>query len=406
MPYWSDEDISYMKEAFRIARQGWGIVSPNPLVGAVLVRNGKVVGQGWHLGPGQPHAEIAALSIAGKKAKGSVLYVTLEPCNHYGKTPPCTEAIIKSGIKKVFYSIPDPNPKAKGGAEVLERNGIATNVGLLSEEALELNQFFIKWQLTKKPFVILKTASSLDGKIATQSGDSRWISSKVARNFGHYLRAGVDAIMIGRTTAFNDDPLLSARPFGRRKINKEPKRVVLDPTLKLPLTLKLFDKQTGGDTIIVCAPDAPKENVEAHKKMGTTVIEVPRTTEGLLSLSDTLNALGELDVQSVLIEPGGRLASSALIFEKNLVDLIHIFIAPKFIGGTESPSMLGGKGISTLSEAPEVEILKVGRKGPDVHLTIRPKGAFQAALFSDGTLNLVNNEEKTPKPKNTEDNDD
>jgi diaminohydroxyphosphoribosylaminopyrimidine deaminase/5-amino-6-(5-phosphoribosylamino)uracil reductase len=328
------------------------------------------------------------LAAAGKKAKDAELYVTLEPCVHTGRTGPCAEAIIKSGVKKVFYSIPDPNPKAAGGAELLERAGVATSLGLLSEEAFELNQFFIKWQLTKKPFVILKTAASLDGKIATQTGDSRWISSKVARNFGHHLRSGVDAILIGRRTAEKDDPELSARPFGRRKINREPKRVVLDPGLKLPLTLKLFNPDYGGETIIFSGPDPPIKTLRDHEKNGVKVIPIPRVEGGLLSLGAAMQALGEMEVQSVLIEAGGVVAASALIAER-ITDLIHIFIAPKFIGGREAPGMLGGTGISSLSEAPEVEIVKLGKKGPDVHLTIRPKGAFRAILNPDGTLGVA-----------------
>jgi diaminohydroxyphosphoribosylaminopyrimidine deaminase/5-amino-6-(5-phosphoribosylamino)uracil reductase len=397
MVYWTDKETFYMREALRLARQGWGLVSPNPMVGAVLVKRGKIIAQGWHLGPGQPHAEAAALAAAGAKAKGAELFVTLEPCVHTGRTGPCTEAIIQSGVKKVFYSIPDPNPIAAGGALALERAGIATNMGLLSEEAFELNQFFIKWQLTKKPFVILKTAASLDGKIATQTGDSRWISSKVARNFGHHLRSGVDAILIGRRTAEKDDPELSARPFGRRKINREPKRVVLDPSLKLPLSLKLFNPDYGGESIIFSSTDAPKDIRRDHEKNGVKVIPIPRTPEGLLSLSSALEELGAMEVQSVLIEAGGTVAASALVEEK-VTDLIHIFIAPKFIGGTEAPGMLGGSGIRTLSEAPEVEIIKLGKKGPDVHLTIRPKGAFRAALNADGTLGMAREDDESLAP--------
>ncbi|MDR2460861.1 MAG: bifunctional diaminohydroxyphosphoribosylaminopyrimidine deaminase/5-amino-6-(5-phosphoribosylamino)uracil reductase RibD [Deltaproteobacteria bacterium] len=408
MVHFTEKETFFMKEALRLARQGWGLVSPNPMVGAVLVKRGKIIAQGWHLGPGLPHAEAAALSAAGSRAKGADLYVNLEPCNHHGRTGPCAEAIIKSGVKKVFYSIPDPNPLAKGGSEALENAGIATSMGLLADEAFELNQFFIKWQLTKKPFVILKTAASLDGKIATSTGDSRWISSKVARNFSHHLRTGVDAIMIGRATAFKDDPELSARPWGRRKMHKQPMRVVLDPLLKLPLNLKLFEERYGGPTTIFCSHEAPEERISAHVYKGTRVIKIGRTSEGLLSLSEALSALGELEVQSVLMEAGATLAASALISE-NVVDLIHIFIAPKFIGGVEAPSMLGGAGVPTIDGAKIVDILKVGRKGPDIHLTIRPKGAFKATLGEDGSLVQVKEkediglEEPTAPPSSDED---
>jgi diaminohydroxyphosphoribosylaminopyrimidine deaminase/5-amino-6-(5-phosphoribosylamino)uracil reductase len=373
-----------MKQALRLARQGWGMVSPNPMVGAVLVKKGKVVGEGWHTGPGQNHAELEAINAAGKKAADSELYVNLEPCRHQGRTPPCTDAIIEARIQKVYYSIPDPNPRASGGGHILKEAGIEVERGLLEEEAFELNQFYIKHTLTGIPFVILKTAASLDGKIATASGDSRWISSKVARNFGHHLRSGVDAILIGRTTATKDDPELSARPFGKRKMHREPMRVVLDPSLKLPLSLKLFNPDFGGPTTVFCGPKADNSRLEALLSMGHRVIRIPKKASGLLSLESALSELGRLGCQSVLIEPGATLASSALI-EEQVADMVHIFLAPKFIGGHDSPSMIGGEGIKTLSEASPIEILKLGRKGPDLHLTIRPDTAWNAVILPDAS---------------------
>lgn len=384
MSQFTDKEISYMRQALRLARLGWGMVSPNPMVGAVLVKRGKIIAEGWHTGPGKAHAEAEAISAAGKKADGSELYVNLEPCRHQGRTPPCTAAIIAAGITKVCYSIPDPNPEAGGGAEALREAGIEVSAGLLSDEAFELNQFYIKHTLTGMPFVILKTASSLDGKISTSSGDSRWISSKTARNFGHHLRSGVDAIMIGRTTAEKDDPELSARPFGKRKMHREPLRTVLDPQLKLPLTLKLFNREYGGPTLVFCAEDAPDSRAREILGLGHGVIRIPRTARGLLSLEAALTELGRTGVQSVLIEPGATLASSALI-EENAADLVHIFIAPKFLGGQDSPSMVGGPGVAALSDAPLQEIIKLGRKGPDLHLTIRPRAAWNAVVLPDGT---------------------
>jgi diaminohydroxyphosphoribosylaminopyrimidine deaminase/5-amino-6-(5-phosphoribosylamino)uracil reductase len=379
-----EKQIHYMKQALRLARQGWGMASPNPMVGAVLVKRGRIIAEGWHTGPGKPHAEAEAINAAGRRAEGSDLYVNLEPCRHEGRTPPCTQAIIDAGVQRVFYSIPDPNPKARGGAKVLQRAGVETFSGLLEDEAFELNQAYIKHTLTGMPFVTVKTAASLDGKIATHTGDSRWISSKTARNFGHMLRAGADAVMIGRTTAANDDPELSARPFGKRKMHREPMRVVLDPSLKLPLGLKLFNREYGGPTMVFADPDASREKEESLWGLGCQVMRIPRTDKGLLSLESALAFLGASGVQSVLIEPGATLAASALIDEE-VADLIHIFMAPKLLGGHRSPSMVGGEGVSLLSDAPLQEILKLGRKGPDLHITVRPHTAWRAVILPDGT---------------------
>jgi diaminohydroxyphosphoribosylaminopyrimidine deaminase/5-amino-6-(5-phosphoribosylamino)uracil reductase len=360
------------------------MVSPNPMVGALIVKRGRQVAEGWHTGPGQPHAEAVAIAKAGKRAENAELYVNLEPCSHEGRTPPCTEAIIKAGISKVYYSIPDPNPQARGGAAILREAGLEVSQGLLAEEALELNQFYIKHTLTGIPFVILKTAASLDGKIATRSGDSRWISSKVARNYGHHLRAGVDAVLIGRTTAAKDDPELSARPFGKRKMHREPLRVVLDPSLKLPPSLKIFDPSYGGPTQVFCAEDASEDKAQAILAKGHLLTRIPRTSKGLLSLRDALAHLGASGVQSVLIEPGATLAASALIEEK-VADLVHVFIAPKFLGGQDSPSMIGGEGVASIGDAPLQGIVKLGRKGPDLHITIRPQTAWDAVPLPDGS---------------------
>jgi diaminohydroxyphosphoribosylaminopyrimidine deaminase/5-amino-6-(5-phosphoribosylamino)uracil reductase len=365
-----------MKQALRQARQGWGLVSPNPMVGAVVVKNNRLLGQGWHQGPGQPHAEVLALQDAGKKASGAELYVNLEPCAHYGQTGPCTEAILQAGIKKVYYSIKDPNTLAAGGADFLATQGVEMDRGLMAAEAWELNQFFLKWTQTGQPFVILKTAASLDGKIATRLGDSRWITDKAARNFGHLIRAGIDAILIGRNTAFKDDPELSARPWGRRKMHRQPWRVVLDPHLKLPQTLKLFNPDFGGHTVVASFPEADPQVRENLKSMGHEVWAINKTEGGLLSLKDVLLKLGQAKIQSVLIEPGATLAYSALV-EEPVVDLCHIFLAPIFLGGRDAPSMVGGSGLEALSQAQGAEILKNGRKGPDIHLMVRPANGFR-----------------------------
>jgi diaminohydroxyphosphoribosylaminopyrimidine deaminase/5-amino-6-(5-phosphoribosylamino)uracil reductase len=315
------------------------------------------------------------LAEAGKKAQGSELYVNLEPCAHTGRTGPCAEAIAEAGVKKVFYSISDPNPAAKGGAAYLESRGVEVDRGLMAYEAWELNQFFLKWTATGLPYVILKTAASLDGKIATRLGDSRWITDKPARNFGHVIRAGVDAILIGRTTAVKDDPELSARPWGKKKMHRQPWRVVLDPHLKLPLTLKIFNPDFGGPTVVACLEEADPAEQAKIRALGHEVWPIAKTPSGLASLYDLMAKLGQAKIQSILLEPGATLAYSALV-EEPVVDLVHIFLAPIFLGGRDTPSMVGGSGLESLSQAKGAEILKIGRKGPDIHLMVRPAAGF------------------------------
>lgn len=375
MSGWTKEQTEHMKTVLRLARRGWGLVSPNPMVGALVVKGKKVLGSGWHTGPGQPHAEEAALLEAGRKAKGADLYVNLEPCNHYGRMCPCAETILRAGIDRVFYGLPDPNPVASGGGPALREAGVEVQAGLLAEECFELNLFFIKWTLTQNPFVIVKTAASLDGKTATSAGQSQWITSKAARNFGHHIRAGVDAVLVGRNTAEKDDPELSARPWGRRKMHRQPWRVVLDPGLKLPLKRKLFDPDLGGPTVVVCAKGAPAAKMEKIRALGHQVLEGPVTEAGLLSIKWVLAELGRQGIQSLLIEPGATLASSVLI-EEPVVDLAHILLAPIIIGGVKAPGLVGGPGLAELEEAREAEVLKVGRKGLDIHIAVRPRGGF------------------------------
>ncbi len=376
MNTWDKNQIEHMKAALRLARRGWGLVSPNPMVGAVVAKGKRVIATGWHTGPGQPHAEAAALLEAGRKAKGADLYVNLEPCNHYGRTAPCTEAIIRAGIDRVFYGTPDPNPLAGGGAKALIDAGLEVHGGLLAAECFEINQFFFKWVLRKTPFVILKTAASLDGKIATSTGQSQWISSKVARNFGHHIRAGVDAIIVGRNTAEKDDPELSARPWGRRKMHRQPWRIVLDPQLRLSLQKKVFDPEMGGPTLIVCLDSASEQKRQKIIAKGHRIWVAPEDPQtGLISIKWLLEELGREALQSVLIEPGAAMAASTLLQEP-MVDLAHFLLAPKFIGGVKAPGVIGGLGLTELDYAPEAEVLKLGRKGPDILITIRPEGGF------------------------------
>jgi diaminohydroxyphosphoribosylaminopyrimidine deaminase/5-amino-6-(5-phosphoribosylamino)uracil reductase len=390
MNEWTKDQIEHMKTALHLARRGWGLVSPNPMVGAVVAKGRRVLATGWHTGPGQPHAEAAALLEAGRKAKGADLYLNLEPCHHYGRTGPCTEAILQAGIARVFFGTPDPNAVAAGGGQALTEAGVEVKCGLLARECFDLNLFFFKWVLTQRPFVILKTAASLDGKTATTTRESQWITSKAARNFGHHIRAGVDAIIVGRNTAEKDDPELSARPWGRRKMHRQPWRVVLDPALKLPDRLKLFDPALGGPTLVFCGPEASPAKARKLTNLGHQVVPAPRLDNNLLSIKWVMEELGRRSVQSVLLEPGATLAASALLDEP-VVDLAHFFLAPTFLGGVKAPGLLGGAGLSHLSQAQPAEVLKVGRKGPDIHIIVRPQTGFGgpddvAALFRTANL--------------------
>ena len=391
---WTQEQLTHMKSALKLARRGWGMVSPNPLTGAVVAKGKKVVGMGWHTGPTQPHAEAAALMDAGSKAKGADLYVNLEPCNHFGRTGPCTEAILNAGIARVFYGAPDPNSIAAGGAKALSEAGVEVHGGLMAAECFEINLFFFKWVLTKIPYIIAKTAATLDGKTATSTGQSQWISSKSARNFSHHIRSGVDAILIGRNTAEKDDPELSARPWGRRKMHNQPWRVVLDPLLKLPLTRKFFDPSIGGQSVVVCTDLALESKAKSITDQGHQVLVAPAGNTGLISIRWVMEELGRQGVQSVLVEPGATLGNSIFVDEP-VVDLAHIFLAPKIIGGSKAPGIIGGTGISHLDDAREMDIIRLGRKGTDIHITARPQGNGSfggpqdcAALYQAAGLNI------------------
>ena len=265
-------DIQYMKKAIVLARKGLGRTSPNPMVGAVVVRKGRVVGQGFHQKAGGPHAEPMAIAQAGKEAKGATLYVNLEPCNHFGRTPPCTQAIIESGIKKVVFGLSDPNPLVKGGgADRLQSQGIEVVRGVLEEDCRRLNEVYIKWITTGLPFVILKAAVSLDGRIATRTGDSKWISNERSRLLVHHLRNQVDGVVVGIRTVIKDDPLLTVR-LPKRKI-KDPLRIVLDPRLRISLKARILEGPAK--TLIVSGTKVRDHKRQNLKKKGVEILSLP-----------------------------------------------------------------------------------------------------------------------------------
>ena len=337
----------YMRHALTLAEQARGRTSPNPLVGAIIVKDGAIVGKGWHHKAGTPHAEIHALNQAGEQARGATVYVTLEPCSHYGRTGPCASALIQAGVKTVVAAIKDPNPKVAGhGFAMLRAAGIEVIEGVLAHDAAKQNDIFLKWISTKQPFVALKTAMSLDGKIATHSGHSQWITSSESRQYVHALRDQYDSILVGIGTVLADNPKLTVRlPQG----GKNPIRIVLDSQARTPLTAALLtDRQAP--TIIVVAPSAPQERVSLLSKAGADIVTVPATTSGL-DLHALLTKLGQRQepITSILVEGGA--AVNGFFIDSGLVDKLYWFIAPKLIGGYDAPSPVGGQGAYTMEQA-------------------------------------------------------
>ena len=343
-----------MERALALAAQARGRTSPNPLVGAVIVREGEVVGEGYHQKAGEAHAEIHALNQAGALARGATLYVTLEPCCHWGRTPPCTEAVIRAGVAKAFVAMKDLNPRVAGnGIRQLEEAGIHVQVGLCEGEARRLNEVFIKYITTQHPFVILKSAISLDGKIATASGESQWITSQASRLKGHEIRDQVDAILVGVGTVLRDNPSLTTRTPERQ--SKDPIRIVVDSRGRTPPKAKIFNPDSNAGTLIVVTEHASPQRIEGLKAAGADVLVVEEKEERVC-LKTLMRELGRKEITSVLIEGGGEINASAL--QAGIVDKIMFFIAPKLIGGKDAPGPIGGKGVAHLSEAFELGDVK------------------------------------------------
>jgi len=354
-------DEMFMHEALRIARNAEGRTSPNPLVGAVVVREGKIIAEGWHRQAGTPHAEVHALNMAGELAKDSTLYVTLEPCSHFGRTPPCANRIVESGIKKVVVAMKDPNPKVAGrGIEILKSAGIEVEVGILEDDAKILNESFLKWITKKMPFVTLKFACTLDGKIATVAGQSQWISCEESRKFVHELRDRSDAILVGIGTVSADNPSLTARiDFG-----KNPVRVVADSLAQTPLDSKLLHDGLA-ETVIAVTKNAPQDKILQLKNLGAEIIFAGDGDK--VDLKNLLEQLAEREITSVFVEGGGTLNFSLL--ELGLVDKIFAFIAPKLFGGKNSLTAVEGEGFKKISDAVALKNISVEKIGDDVLIT-------------------------------------
>jgi diaminohydroxyphosphoribosylaminopyrimidine deaminase/5-amino-6-(5-phosphoribosylamino)uracil reductase len=358
-PSWREADRNFMRMACRLALKAAGRTSPNPMVGAVLVRGGNIIATGYHKAAGTDHAEIVALKRAGKKARGATLYINMEPCSHFGRTPPCSRALVRAGVKAVFAGMKDPNPLVSGrGFRELRRAGVAVYAGLLEDECRALNEAFIKFITRGLPFVILKLAASLDGKIATSSGDSRWISGEESRKIVHRLRNQVDAVLVGSGSVIADDPQLTCRIAGGRN----PWRVILDRRLRISPSAQIFRLHDPEKTLVMISRRVAAARVHALEAQGAKVLRLPERN-GKIVWSAVLKTLGRQGIQSVMIEGGAATAASAL--KEKSVDKILFFYAPKIIGG-DGRVMIDGLGIKSVRHSLSVKRLEVMRAGDDL----------------------------------------
>lgn len=353
------EDERYLRRALRLASRGRGYVEPNPVVGCVIVKRGRIIGEGHHRRFGGPHAEIEALRRCRESPRGATVYVTLEPCCHHGQTPPCSDALRAARVARVAAPLEDPHPPvAGGGFAALRRAGIEVDVGLLAAEAGALNAPFFKLVRQRRPWVILKWAQSLDGKIATRAGDSQWISDAGCRAHAHRIRGRMDAIVVGVGTVLTDDPLLTCRVGRPRRVAT---RVVLDTRLRTPPTAQLVRTARRVPTWVFCGPAAPRRRARVLEDAGC-VVHATRSTRHGLSLTGVLDVLGAARMTNVLVEGGATLLGR--VFDQGLGDECHIYIAPRLIGGTAAPGPLGGRGVARVADAvtlpPPVGLRRVG----------------------------------------------
>ncbi len=359
----SDPDIFFMKKALRLAAMGAGMTSPNPLVGAVVVNGGAIAGKGYHREFGGPHAEVNAIANAGSEARSGVLYVTLEPCNHYGHTPPCTKAILDAGIARVVIGMGDPNPGVTGGgAEVLRQAGIEVRAGVLERECRAINQPFIKYVTTGLPYVTLKSAATLDGFIATSTGESKWITGESARRFAHVIRSRVDGIVVGIGTVIADDPHLTARLPGKKKY-RQPIRIVLDTDLRIPPGSRLVQTASSSPVWIVCGPDAPEAREEVLRVAGIRVIRLP-AVDGTVDVPGLLKELGQNRISSLLVEGGGHVLGSFI--ESGYADEFYFFYAPKILADPEGVSMLSGGPRLKIADCVKAHGINMRKLGEDL----------------------------------------
>lgn len=349
-----------MALALELAAKGRGSVSPNPMVGAVIVKDGKIIGTGYHEKCGEGHAEVNAFKNATEEVQGATIYVTLEPCSHYGKTPPCADKIIEKGIAKVVIGTLDPNPLVAGrGVQKLLDVGIEVKSGILEDECKKINEVFMKYIVKKEPFVIMKAAMSLDGKIATKTGESKWITGETARKNVHELRSEVSGIMVGVNTVLKDDPELTSRIEN----GKNPIRIIVDSKLRTPISSKILESANQVKTIIATTISEDNEKVATFKEKGVHIIKT-KTKDNRVDLNDLMKKLAIEKIDSVLLEGGSELNFSAL--NEGIVDKVQFYIAPKIIGGNGSKSPVGGNGIELLKDAFMLKDLTYKNAGDDL----------------------------------------
>lgn len=353
-------DEKYMRLAMQLAGNAIGRTSPNPLVGAVIVKDNRVVGCGWHRKAGTPHAEVHALNQAGELAQGADVYVTLEPCAHYGKTPPCAKALVEAKVKNVYGGLLDVNPKVAGkGFKILEDAGIHVEYGFLQDELRKQNEVFFKWIEHKKPFVVLKAAMTLDGKIATATGQSKWITNETSRAYGYKLRDIYDGIMVGINTVIEDNPMLTARVDG----GKNPIRIVVDSSLKIDINANVVQDKSA-KTIIATTDKADKDKILKLQAQDVDVIVVDKDKNDKVDIEKLLDILGQKNICSILVEGGATLSGSFVA--KKLVDKVYFFIAPKIVGGKEAKTPVAGTGILNLQEALALKDIQIEKLEEDI----------------------------------------
>lgn len=364
-----DSDERFMKQVLRLARKGLGLTSPNPAVGALVVKDLHSIGAGYHRKAGKPHAEIKALSEAGEGAQGATLYVNLEPCNHYGKTPPCTQAIVEKGIRRVVVGMADPNPDViGGGCAYLRDHGVEVTCGVLEQECTTLNEAFVKYVTTRQPFVTVKGALTLDGWIATRTGDSKWISNERSRRFVHRLRKRTDAIMVGVDTVIADDPLLT--PYMMRNPSPAPVRVIVDTRLRIPLDSRVLGPRTSALTIVATGSKVSNAKRKTLEGLGARVVEC-KTKGGRIDVADLLATLATMSITSVLVEGGAGIFDS--VIRERLVDKFFIFLAPKLLCGDNGVPFTRGPGADRIEDCLAVRVARVRRFDDDIMIEAYPR---------------------------------
>ena len=364
-------DRFYMQMALALAARGRGRTLPNPMVGAVVVREGRVVGRGWHEYYGGPHAEVNALDAAGDAARGATLYVTLEPCNHIGQTPPCTRRVLASGVRRVVVAAPDPNPGVTGGGNAyLRAQGLAVTTGVCAAEALRLNEAFNHFICKQRPFVTLKCAATLDGRIATRTGNSQWVTGEASRRYVHQLRQESAGIMVGINTVRADNPSLTTRIAGGAGV--DPTRVILDTALSIDTGAKVLQQTSEAATIVVTGPDTPEGRRTAVQAAGARLLAAP-LKKGRIDLVWLMDHLGEMGMASLLIEGGGQVAGAAL--RAGIVDKLCLFYAPKLLCGDDGIPICGGPGPALMQDSLSVRIEKIHRFDDDLMVEAYPQGA-------------------------------